>query len=83
MFQTLTSFYVFLFLQIRKCNDPECCRPKKLSDDDLTWLPDPEPDETEEHYKKYAELDGTETSQDYMPSSKNFKGAVSEEEQVC
>ena len=71
-----------LLLQIRKCDDANCCSAKKLPAEDLAWLPDLVPDSSGEHYKSYEVLLAQETTQEHMPSNKNFVGKVSEDAQV-
>ena len=57
--------------QIRKCDDVNCCLPRRAPDDvKLDWLPDPVPDESGEHYKSYSEVVGTETDEAARPTSK-------------
>lgn len=59
------SQYTF---QIRKCKDVACCSPANLSEEELTFLPNPMLDVTGEHYKSYEVLKFAETSEDDRPS---------------
>ena len=51
-------------------------------DEELHWLPDPVPDESEDHYKSFSDLYGTTTSEEHQPSLQPFTGKASEDEQV-
>ncbi len=58
-------------LQIRKCNDPSCCRPVRLPQDvfaRMQWLPDPLLTVDKSHYKPFEQLFGQETSECDRPS---------------
>lgn len=51
----------YLFM-IRKCDDATCCPLKKLTDDQLSWLPSPLMDVGGKHYKKYEDLSALDIS---------------------
>ena len=51
--------------QIRKCDKVECCG---LRNELYPWLPDPELNETKDHFKDFQEVLGTNTTQKDMPS---------------
>ena len=58
-------------IQIRKCNDPSCCRPVRLPQEVFTnihWLPDPLLTVDKSHYKQFEEVFGIETSECDCPS---------------
>lgn len=64
------SHYSF---QIRKCTDEKCCLPTVLPREKLSWLPDPVLDDSKEHFKKYCDVNGTETTDSDRPSLKVAK----------
>lgn len=77
------SHYVF---QIRKCQDRACCLEPVVSEDDMKWLPDPVLGESDEHFKAYEEVNGTETSENDRPSLKEpakKKALTKKKEKPC
>lgn len=55
--------------QIRKCQDRNCCLPPTLTEQELFWLPDPVLDtEDTDHYLKYKQVKGRETTESDRPS---------------
>ena len=64
-------------LQIRKCEDRECCtQPTR----ELTWLPDPVLQEGSEHFMEFDEVYGKETSDKdrptYQAPKKNYSSST-------
>ena len=62
------------FFDILKCGDEDCevCLPPRLPPSEfekLHHLPDPHPS-TDDHYKSFSEVFGTDTSEQYRPSMK-------------
>ena len=65
------------FVSLKKCGSWDCiiCKPPRLNDQDfkrLNLLPDPIPG-TDDHYKEFSEVFGTETTEGAMPSLKTSK----------
>src|SRR5207249_4390424 len=54
--------------QIRRCNDITCCLPPSTDPEMMKWLPDPILDHTNEHYKPFSEVYGTDTTDLQRPS---------------
>lgn len=57
--------------QVKKCNDPTCCPPSRLSSEvfsKIKWLPDPTFTSDKTHYKTFQELYGLETNENDCPS---------------
>ncbi|WAR05994.1 LOW QUALITY PROTEIN: hypothetical protein MAR_021363 [Mya arenaria] len=54
--------------QVRKCSNSTCCPPKQLGEEKLMWLPEPELDETREHFLNYEEAKQKETTEKDRPS---------------
>lgn len=48
--------------QFRKCSNLECCPRPRLEREDMEWVPDPVLADDSDHYKSYAEVKGTETT---------------------
>lgn len=65
--------------QIRKCDDAGCCVPKQIGEDKLLWLPEPELDETGEHFLPYNEATKKETTEKDRPSLKIQKAKKTNE----
>ena len=65
------------FVSLKKCGSRDCiiCKPPRLNDQDfrhLNHLRDPIPG-TDDHYKEFSEVFGTETTEGAMPSLKTSK----------
>ena len=65
------------FLSLKKCGKQDCniCKPPRLNEQDfkrLNHLPDPTPG-TDDHYKTFSEVFGTDTTEAAMPSLKTSK----------
>ena len=65
------------FVSLKKCGSQDCiiCIPPRLNDQDfrrLNHLPDPIPG-TDDHYKEFSEVFGTEATEGAMPSLKTSK----------
>ena len=65
------------FVSLKKCGSRDCiiCKPPRLHDQDfrlLNHLRDPIPG-TDDHYKEFSEVFGTETTEGAMPSLKTSK----------
>ena len=65
------------FVSLKKCGSRDCiiCKPPRLNDEDfrrLHHLPDPILT-TDDHYKEFSDVFGTETTQGAMPSLKTSK----------
>ena len=58
---------------MRKCDDPSCCIPALSFPDQLAWLSDPVLGEDTEHYLKYNEVKGMETTEDDRPTLKKVE----------
>lgn len=54
--------------QIRKCTDPACCR-RKPEVQEIKWLPDPVLGVDKNHYKSFADVYGTETTDCDRPTA--------------
>jgi len=54
--------------QIKKCNDASCCAPKQMEEEKLKWLPEPELDDTREHFLPYKQATNQETTEKDIPS---------------
>lgn len=62
--------------QIRKCGDPDCCRPPTTPRDYLQWLPDPVLSEDKEHfltYKVVATIGDTDECYAQLPKQRRQK----------
>jgi hypothetical protein len=72
----------YLF-QIKKCDDVDCCPPKR-SEFPWPWVPDPILKENDrDHYKDFNELVGKDTTEKDKPSATNVRvTTVAEQIQV-
>ena len=64
-------------MSLKKCGSQDyiICKPPRLNDQHfkhLNLLPNPIPG-TDDHYKEFSEVFGTETTEGVMPSLKTFK----------
>lgn len=66
--------------QVRKCLDAQCCPEAPL--EDICWLPDPVLGEDAVHYKSFAEVDGSDTTDDDRGSVRFATRKVAEAQQV-
>ena len=67
-------------LQIRKCNDRQCCPEPPLKE--AMWLPYPIlRDDDKDHYKTFSDVWGSEPTEKDLPSNVNKAKKVSDLEQ--
>ena len=52
--------------QVRKCGNTGCCT-SQLSENKLTWLPEPQLDDSKEHYKPYVSVKDQQTDERDRP----------------
>ncbi len=63
----------FLYIQIRKCEDRQCCSEPKLEQQDRVWVPDPVIDDQTQHYQPMLSVRGSDTTDSNRPGLKPFK----------